>query len=170
MQYDHVIQQVPSATPTQRSAIPFCHGLRKAVRTGVLSKSLAKETASPLNFESWLNSRNLCAGSYGQVSLSCCTIPRALGFLVTFRHRILRRSWPITKKLQDPGDAGGIPIHGTEGCNSRAPNHGGRPQYSFFQCETREQGCRKNERHHITFRRRIAAAFEQSKRMVRCVT
>src|SRR5438552_8801280 len=28
----------------------------------------------------------------------CCTTQRALGFRVTLKHRILRRSWPMTKK------------------------------------------------------------------------
>jgi hypothetical protein len=42
--------------------------------------------------------RNLRAGAYGQASRICCTIQSALGFLVTLKPRICRRSWPMTKK------------------------------------------------------------------------
>jgi hypothetical protein len=38
IQDDHVVNQVASATSTQRSATPLCHGLRKAVRVGWLPK------------------------------------------------------------------------------------------------------------------------------------
>jgi len=52
VQDDDVVQQVPPATPTQRSATPFCHGLRKAVRTGSLPMALADDATSLPNFES----------------------------------------------------------------------------------------------------------------------
>jgi non-heme chloroperoxidase len=46
--------------PTQRSATPFCHGQRKAVRVGWLPMSLTAETTSAPNFASRSNSKNLC--------------------------------------------------------------------------------------------------------------
>jgi hypothetical protein len=46
--------------PTQRSATPFCHGLRKAVRIGSLPISLTADTTSAPNFASRSNSKNLC--------------------------------------------------------------------------------------------------------------
>ena len=98
IQDDHVVQQVSSAAPTQRSATPFCHGLRKAEPVGWLPMSLTAETTSLSNLESRSNNRNLGAGAYGHASLICCTIQRALGFRVTLTPGILRRSWPMTKK------------------------------------------------------------------------
>src|SRR5215510_3813379 len=47
--------------PTQRSATPFCHGLRKAVRNGTLPIAFTDETTSLPNFASRSNSRNLCS-------------------------------------------------------------------------------------------------------------
>src|SRR4029077_8257049 len=44
--------------PTQRSATPFCHGLRKAVRVGSLPMSLTAESTSAPNFASRSNSKN----------------------------------------------------------------------------------------------------------------
>ena len=47
VQDDDMIQQVSARQlPTQRSATPFCHGLRKAVRTGSLPMPFAKDTTS----------------------------------------------------------------------------------------------------------------------------
>src|ERR1035441_151186 len=34
VQNDQMVEQIPTHTPNQRSAMPFCQGLRKAVRTG----------------------------------------------------------------------------------------------------------------------------------------
>src|SRR5467141_3763803 len=41
---------------------------------------------------------NLCGSLKAHASRSCCTIQRASGFRVTLKCRILRRSWPMTKK------------------------------------------------------------------------
>src|ERR1700730_4304057 len=84
--------------PTQRSATPFCHGLRKAVRVGWLPISLTAETTSAPNFASRSNSKNLCGCLWAHASRNCCATQRASGFRVTLKCRILRRSWPITKK------------------------------------------------------------------------
>jgi hypothetical protein len=46
--------------PTQRSATPFCHGLRKAVRIGSHPMPRTAETTSGPNFASRSNSKNLC--------------------------------------------------------------------------------------------------------------
>src|SRR5258708_24025260 len=84
--------------PTQRSATPFCHGLRKAVRVGWLSMSRTAETTSAPNFASRSNSKNLCDSLKVHASRNCCTTQRAWGLRVTLKCRILRRSWPMTKK------------------------------------------------------------------------
>src|ERR1700730_5872944 len=81
--------------PTQRSATPFCHGLRKAVRVGWLPISLTAETTSAPNFASRSNSKNLCGCLWAHASRNCCTTQSALGFRVTLKCRILRRSWPL---------------------------------------------------------------------------
>jgi hypothetical protein len=56
-----VLSHQPLQLPTQRSATPFCHGLRKAVRTGRLPISRVNDTTSLPNLESRSNSRNLWA-------------------------------------------------------------------------------------------------------------
>src|SRR5215469_9235662 len=84
--------------PTQRSATPFCQGLRKAVRVGSLPISFAAETTSAQNFASRSNSKNLCGCLYAHASRNCCTIQSACGLRVTLKCRILRRSWLIAKK------------------------------------------------------------------------
>jgi hypothetical protein len=59
IQDDHVVP--PSRVgnfPPRRSATPFCHGLRKAVRVGRLS--LTAESTSAPNFASRSSSKNLC--------------------------------------------------------------------------------------------------------------
>jgi len=60
IQDNYVVQQVASQLPTQRSATPFCHGLRKAVRVGWLPMSLTAESTSAANFVSWSSSKNRC--------------------------------------------------------------------------------------------------------------
>jgi hypothetical protein len=84
--------------PPQRSATSFCHGLRKAMRVGWLPMSLTAETTSAPNFESRSNSKNRCGCLKAHASRNCCATQRALGFRVTLKCRILRRSWPMTKK------------------------------------------------------------------------
>src|SRR6516162_9758482 len=84
--------------PTQRSATPFCHGQPKAVRVGSLPMSLTAETTSASNFASRSNSKNLCGCWEAHASRNCWTTQSAWGFLVTLKCRILRRSWPMTKK------------------------------------------------------------------------
>ena len=95
---DDVIQQVPSAAPhptlghsvLPRTAKGSAHGLAFHVfrrRHDVFAK-----------FRVAVKIRNLCAGTYGHASRICCTIQSALGLLVTWKRRILRRSWPMTKK------------------------------------------------------------------------
>src|SRR5260370_41461237 len=84
--------------PTQRSATPFCHGLRNAVRVGWLPRSLTAESTSAPNFASRSSSKNRCCCWQAHASRNCCTTQSALGFRVTLRCRIFRRSWPMTKK------------------------------------------------------------------------
>jgi hypothetical protein len=86
IQYDHVVQQISSATPDPALCHTVLPRAAKAVRVGWLPKSLTS------------NTRNLCAGTYGHASRNCCAIQRAFGFRVTLKRRIFRRSWPITKK------------------------------------------------------------------------
>jgi len=68
------------------------------VRTGKDPISFADEITSWPNFESRSNTKKRCTEVYGQASRICCTTQRAFGFLVTLKRRILRRSWPMTKK------------------------------------------------------------------------
>jgi len=85
--------------PTQRSAIPFCQGLRNAVRIGWLPIAFTVATTSALNFASRSKIRKRCGcWLYSQVSCNCKATQRALGLRVTLQCRIRRRSWPITKK------------------------------------------------------------------------
>jgi hypothetical protein len=91
VQDNHVLQQIPSATPD-----PAFRDTVLPRTVGWLPMSLTAETTSAPNFESRSNQRNLCAGAYG--SRICCTTQRALGFRVTLKCRILRRSWPMMKK------------------------------------------------------------------------
>jgi hypothetical protein len=84
--------------PTQLSATPFCHGLPRAVRVGLLPISLAAETTLAPNFASRSSSKNLCGCWWAHASRNCYMIPSALGFRVTLKCKILRRSWLITKK------------------------------------------------------------------------
>jgi len=65
---------------------------------GLLPIPLIPATTSTPNFESRSNRRNLFVGAYGHASRICCTIQSALGFRVTLKWRIFRRSWPMTKK------------------------------------------------------------------------
>src|SRR4029077_19080650 len=98
IQDDHVVQQVASATSHQRSATPLCHGLRKAVRVGWLPMFLTAESTSAPNFAPRSSSKNLYGCLQAHASRNCCTTQSALGFCVTLKCRIFRRSWPMTKK------------------------------------------------------------------------
>src|ERR1019366_6871563 len=63
IQGDHVVEQVAAAASDQRSATPFCQGLRIEVRTGVIfSERIDAGTSNPY-FASWSNRRNLGAES-----------------------------------------------------------------------------------------------------------
>src|ERR1019366_6445043 len=85
--------------PTQRSAIPFCQGLRNAVRIGWLPIAFTVATTSALNLASRSKIRKGCGGwLYSQVSCNCRATQSALGLRVTLQCRIRRRWWPITKK------------------------------------------------------------------------
>ncbi len=66
VQNDHMIQQSRRTLPTQRSAMPFCQGLRNAVRTGSAPWCLTVETTSAQNFESRSKIMKRCG---------CCRIP-----------------------------------------------------------------------------------------------
>jgi len=46
---DHMIENIPAAVATQRSATPFCHGLRKLVRFGWMPKLFTVSITSLLN-------------------------------------------------------------------------------------------------------------------------
>ena len=50
VQNDDVIQQISSAISPQRSATPFCHGLRKLVCLGVMPKLFTVLMTSSLKF------------------------------------------------------------------------------------------------------------------------
>src|SRR5712691_2573741 len=87
-----VIQEITPATPTQRSATPFCQGLSNEVRIGfTLRDRTAAGTSSP-----YLASRskmtNLGADPNGNTSRSCWTIHELVGCFVTLKCRIRRRS------------------------------------------------------------------------------
>src|SRR5260370_10342234 len=85
---------------TQRSATPFCQGLSKEVRTGlILMDRTAAGTSNPY-FASWSEIRNLGGDSNGNASRSCCTVHRLVGWFVTLKCRMRRRSWLMTKKQQ----------------------------------------------------------------------
>ena len=59
VEHDHVIEQFAAAASHQRSATPFCQGLRYAVRKGSLPSFRTVDTTSQPNLESGSNSRNL---------------------------------------------------------------------------------------------------------------
>src|SRR5258708_7231145 len=83
---------------TQRSATPVGQGLSKEVRTGlILLDRTAAGTSNPY-FASWSKIRNLGGGSNGNASRSCCTVHRLVGWFVTLKCRMRRRSWLMTKK------------------------------------------------------------------------
>jgi len=46
---DYVVKQIGRQLPTQRSATPFCHGLRKLVCLGWMPKSFIVSITSSLN-------------------------------------------------------------------------------------------------------------------------
>jgi hypothetical protein len=52
IQHDHMIQEIPTYTANPASAIPFCQGLRNAVRIGWLPIAFTLATTSALNFAS----------------------------------------------------------------------------------------------------------------------
>ena len=79
VQNNHVVKQIRRTLPTQRSATPFCQGLRKAVRIGSMSLSLTDETTSAENFASRSKIKYRCGCSYPQASRSCGTIHKAFG-------------------------------------------------------------------------------------------
>jgi hypothetical protein len=56
VQRDDVIQQLAASTADHRSAIPFCHGLRKLVRTGSMPLDFRNAKTSVPNFASRSNS------------------------------------------------------------------------------------------------------------------
>ena len=47
IQHNDMFKQIASAVPTNRSAIPFCQGLRIAVRTGRMPKLIMVSNTSP---------------------------------------------------------------------------------------------------------------------------
>ena len=48
IQDDHMVKQIPAAIAHQRSATPFCHGLRKLVRFGRMPKLFTLSMTSSL--------------------------------------------------------------------------------------------------------------------------
>src|SRR5215470_15615813 len=98
MQYDHVIQQVPSATPHPTLGDSVLPWTAKGCSHGLASQALGKGDHVATELRIMIEQQKLWAGAYGQASRSCCMIQRPFGFLVTFRRRILRRSWLMTKK------------------------------------------------------------------------
>ena len=57
--------------PIQRSAVPFCQGLRKDVRTGLVPIDLMNSTTAALKIESRSKTRYRGAVSYGSALRSC---------------------------------------------------------------------------------------------------
>jgi hypothetical protein len=78
--------------PTQRPATPFCHGLRKAVRTGGCPSLLQM---SPLRCQTSRPRRTprICELLYGHASRICCTIRNAVVFRVTLQRRITKKQY-----------------------------------------------------------------------------
>jgi hypothetical protein len=72
VQNDYVVQELRRTLPTQRSATPFCHRLRSAVRTGWEPIAFTGETTSEPNFESRSKIRKRRGRSpHSQTSCSC---------------------------------------------------------------------------------------------------
>jgi hypothetical protein len=51
VQNDQIVEKIQTTVPTQRSATPFCHGLRKLVRFGWMPKLLTTSIISALKLE-----------------------------------------------------------------------------------------------------------------------
>ena len=49
IEHDHVVEQISPQFPIQRSATPFCHGLRKLIRLGWMPKFFTVSITSLLN-------------------------------------------------------------------------------------------------------------------------
>src|ERR1700694_1901857 len=85
---------------TQRSATPFCQGLSKEVRTGLIFMDRTAPGTSNPYFASRSKIRDRGADWNGNASRSSCTIHRLVGWFVTLKCRMRRRSWLMTKKQQ----------------------------------------------------------------------
>src|SRR5207249_10591817 len=90
----HLVGNFLPSAPQRHSA----KGYEMRCGGGRLPICFTDETTSLPNFASRSNNRNLWAAEYGHASRICCTIQKAVGFRVTLKRRILRRSWPMTKK------------------------------------------------------------------------
>src|ERR1700694_3048038 len=84
----------------QRSATPFCQGLSKEVRTGLIFMDRTAPGTSNPYFASRSKIRDRGADWNGNASRSSCTIHRLVGWFVTLKCRMRRRSWLMTKKQQ----------------------------------------------------------------------
>ena len=65
------------------------HACKQAARRAALSKKVPRRGRA---------AKNLCGCLKAHASRNCCTTQSALGFRVTLKCRIFRRSWPMTKK------------------------------------------------------------------------
>ena len=79
---------------TQRSATPFCQGLSKEVRIGVIVRDRTAAGTSNPYLPSRSKMRNRGADSNGNASRNCCATHRLVGCLVTLRCRMRRRRCP----------------------------------------------------------------------------
>ena len=71
--------------PIQRSAVPFCQGLRNEVRTGSMPSALTNRTTAGLKIESRSKIRYLGALSYGNALRSCYITHAAVGLNVALK-------------------------------------------------------------------------------------
>ena len=84
--------------PIQRSAIPFCHGLRTLVRIVLMPLAFRNSITSLPNLESRPNTTYRWGQGSGNASRSCCTIHSLVGCVVTFKWRMRPRPRSITKE------------------------------------------------------------------------
>ena len=71
--------------PTQRSAVPFCHGLLNAVRFGLMPSARIDFETSSEKMESLSKIKSRGAESSGNASRSCWLTHGAVGLVVTLK-------------------------------------------------------------------------------------
>lgn len=85
VEHGHMSRSSRRTLPLKRSAVPFCQGLRNAVRLGRMPKPATEEATSAEKIASLSKIKNRWEGSSGKAWRSCWMTQDAVGFSVTWK-------------------------------------------------------------------------------------